>query len=62
MENMTKPSDFEGMTPAEVREWIREAHAEYRSEKSRRHMANPANLELGVRQHHAAMQYLRSLL
>ena len=62
MEKMTRPEDFDHMTPAEVRDWIREARAEYRSEKSRRHMSNPANLDLGIRQHHAAMQNLRGRL
>lgn len=62
MDQMTQASDFDGMTPREVRDWIREARAEVRSERSRQHMSDPATMDLLTRQHHAAMQNLRGRL
>lgn len=62
MQQMTSPAEFDHMTPREVRDWIREARQAYRDEESRRHMSDPANLDLLTRQHHAAMQNLRGRL
>jgi hypothetical protein len=61
MEYMTTAAEFAGMTAREIRDWIRELRAEYRSEKSRRHMASEANLALGRKQHAAAVEALRML-
>jgi hypothetical protein len=62
MDKMTSPEDFADMTPREVRDFIREAREQFRSEKSRRHMARQQNFDLLIRQHHAAMQALRAML
>lgn len=62
MEYMTTPEEFADMSTPDLRDWIREARSEYRSELSRRHMARPESIKLVLKQHDVAMGVLRTRL